>query len=477
MPARITACADARGSLERTMVSKKRPLFRFQPSLAFVLLTVLFATLWLAGGASRGDVLGQVIVRAVAWTVLIAFFLFGEAKSPVARPVAWLVGGALVLMLVQLVPLPPALWQALPGRALLSNAATVSGQAQPWRPWSVVPGGTVNAASSLVVPFAVLLVLSGLRDAERRLLPGMVLALIVLSSLVGLVQFSGITFNNPLVNDTAGEVAGTFANRNHFAMFVALGCLLAPVWALPSAGAAGWRAPVAIGLLLLFALTILASGSRAGILLGALGIVIGLVMARTGIRRTLRQYPAWVSWALVAGILFAILGAVLLSIAAGRAVSIDRIWIADGGQDMRIRGLPVVWAMIREYFPFGIGVGAFEPVFRINEPFSLLKPTYFNHAHNDWLEIMIDAGLPGAVLMLAAIAWWGRASIQAWWIAPQQHEATPRIGSAMLLLIMVGSMFDYPVRTPVMMAVTTLAAIWLADRRKASALPATSEHL
>jgi O-antigen ligase len=459
------------------MISKKGPLARFQPSIAFVLLTVLFATLWLAGGASRSDVLGQVIVRAVAWTVLVAFFLFGELKSRVARPVAWLVGGALVLTLVQLVPLPPALWQALPGRALLSNAATVSGQAQPWRPWSIVPSGTVNAASSLVVPFAVLLVLSGLRNAERRLLPGMVLVLIVLSSLMGMIQFSGITINNPLVNDTVGEVAGTFANRNHFAMFVALGCLLAPAWALPAAGAAEWRALAAIGLLLLFALTILASGSRTGILLGTLGIVIGLVMARAGIRRTLRRYPVWVSWASVAGILFAILGVVLLSIAAGRAVSINRIWMADGGQDMRVRGLPVVWAMIREYFPFGIGLGAFEPVFRINEPFSLLKPTYFNHAHNDWLEIMIDAGLPGDLLLLVAITWWVRASIQAWWFAPQQHKATPRIGSAMLLLIMVGSMFDYPVRTPMMMAVTTLAAIWLADHRRTYALPTPSEHL
>lgn len=477
MPPRIAACADPSGSLVRTMVSKKRRLARFRPSIAFVLLSVLFATLWLAGGASRGDVLGQVIVRAVAWTVLIAFFLFGEAKSPVAQPLAWLVGGALVLTLIQLVPLPPALWQALPGRTLLSNAATVSGQAQPWRPWSVVPGGTVNAASSLIVPLAVLLMLSGLHDAERRLLPGMVLMLIMLSSLVGMIQFSGVMINNPMVNDTAGEVAGTFANRNHFAMFVALGCLLAPAWALPAAGAAGWRAPAAIGLLLLFAMTILASGSRAGILLGLLGIIMGLVTARAGIRRTLQRYPVWVSWTLIAGILFAILAVVLLSIAAGRAVSIDRIWITDSGQDMRVRGLPVVWAMIREYFPFGIGLGAFEPVFRINEPFSLLKPTYFNHAHNDWLEILIDAGLPGGLLLLAAIAWWVRASIHAWWIAPQQYEATQRIGSAMLLLIMIGSMFDYPVRTPVMMAVTTLAAVWLAGHPKAHALPTPSEHL
>lgn len=456
------------------MPSRTRPLARFQPSLAFVLLVVLFATLWLAGGASRGFVLGQVVVRAVAWTVLAAFFLFGKQTSPVSRPVAWLIGAALALALVQLVPLPPAWWQALPGRALFSEAAAMTGQPQPWRPWSVVPGGTLNAASSLIVPIAVLLVVSGLREGERQWLPGMVLALVLLSSLIGLIQFSGITINNPLVNDSLGEVAGTFANRNHFAMFVALGCLIAPVWALPPGGAAGWRAPVAIGLLLLFALTILASGSRAGILVGALGIVIGLVLARSGIRRTLRRYPTWVSWALIAGIAAAILGTILLSVAAGRAASIDRVLVADGGQDMRIRGLPVVWASIRAYFPFGMGLGTFEPVFRMNEPFSLLKPTYFNHAHNDWLELLADAGLAGALLLLAAVAWWAWASIQVWWIAPQRHQVAPRLGSAVLLLVMIGSAFDYPARTPMIMAVVTLAAIWLSDRRSGSALPATS---
>lgn len=456
------------------MPSRTRPLTRFQPSFALVLLVVLFATLWLAGGASRGFVLGQVVVRTVTWTVLVAFLLLGKQTSPVSRPVAWLAGAALALALVQLVPMPPAWWQALPGRELLSQAAAVISQPQPWRPWSVVPGGTLNAASSLIVPFAVLLVTSGLREAERLRLPGMVLALIVLSSLVGLIQFSGITINNPLVNDSPGEVAGTFANRNHFAMFVALGCLIAPVWALPPGGAAGWRVPVAIGLLLLFALTILASGSRAGILVGAVGIVAGLMLARPGIRRTLRRYPDWVSWALVAGVVVAIAGTIFLSIAAGRAASIDRVLVADGGQDMRVRGLPIVWSLIREYFPFGTGLGTFEPVFRMHEPLSLLKPTYFNHAHNDWLEILVEAGLPGAMLLLSAVAWWARASVQAWWAAPQRHQSMPRLGSAILLLVMIGSAFDYPARTPMMMAMVTLAAIWLADRRGASALPTTS---
>lgn len=459
------------------MPSRTRLPVRFQPSLAFVLLTMLLATLWLAGGASRGDVLGQVVVRAVAWGTMIVFFLFGERTSSVSRPIRLLAGAALLLVLVQLIPLPPVLWQALPGRALLSQAATLAGESQPWRTISIVPEATMNAAASLVVPFAILLIVSGLRETERRWLPGMVLMLVVLSSLIGLIQFAGITINNPFVNDSMGMVDGTFANRNHFAVLIAFGCVIAPAWAFPASRAAGWRAPVGIGLVLLFALTILASGSRAGILIGFVAIVLGLVPARSGIRRTLARYPRWVSWVLVAGILVAVASTVWFSVAAGRAISIDRALGDDAGQDMRIRGLPVIWAMIDDYFPWGSGLGAFEPVFRVNEPFALLKPTYFNHAHNDWLEIIIDAGLPGVLLLVAAVAWWTWASFQAWWTLRQRQEVAARLGSAMLLLVMIASMFDYPARTPMIMAMVVLAAIWLSDHRGTSALPAASQHL
>lgn len=474
MPCPISTCVvsdeDLRG---KAMPSRYRHSSRLRPrlSLAFVLLAVLFGTLWVAGGASRGDAFGQVIVRAVAWIALVCFILFSERVAPVSRPVAWIVGAALVLDLLQLVPLPPAVWQDLPGRAPFWEAAAAIGQPQPWRPWSIVPGATANAAASLVVPFAVLLLITGLSENERRWLPGLVLALIALSSFVGLIQFSGIVISNPLINDSLGEVAGTFANRNHFAVFMGLGCLIAPTWAFPAGSAAGWRAPIAIGLSLLFALTILASGSRAGILVGVLGLTIGLVLARSGIRRSLRRYPRWVSWAMLAGVVATISAAVLLSVAAGRAISIDRAMGVDGSQDMRLRSMPVVWEMIREYFPFGSGVGAFDPVFRMNEPFTLLKPTYFNHVHNDWAEVVLDAGLFGIVLLLTAVGWWAWASAQAWWIARQRHGLAPRLGSAIILLVMAASAFDYPARTPMMMAVLTLAAIWLADVNEASALP------
>lgn len=434
----------------------------FVPSLPFILLAALLGSLWLAGGASRPDALGQAIVRATAGIALATMLLLGD-RPPLyrARPLVWLMGATIVLTVLQLVPLPPELWRMLPGRALFLEAAVSSGQAQPWRPWTIVPDATLNAAWSLIVPVAVLLLVTCLSDRDRNWLPGLVLSLIAASMLLGLLQFSGARINNPLINDTVGEVGGIFANRNHFALFIAMGCLLAPVWTFSGGRTPGWRAPVGISLLLLFVLTILATGSRAGLILGILALSIGLLLVHSDVKKALRRYPRWALPVLVAGIMAMIITAVLVSIAADRAVSISRVFAVDSSQDMRSRALPTVLDIIRTYFPVGTGLGSFDPIFRIHEPLKLLKFTYFNHAHNDYLEVLLDAGLPGMLLLTAALSWWVWASVRSWRSSGGARDVLPRLGSAMLLLVIVASIFDYPARTPMIMAMMVLAASWL----------------
>jgi O-antigen ligase len=414
----------------------------------------------------RADVLGQVLVRAGAWAVLIACILLQD-RSTVAepRPVFWLALAALALVVAQVVPLPPIIWQALPGRAIL--AQTVEGAPVPYRPLAIVPGAAINAASSLVVPFAVLFGMAGLRPHERRWIFVLILGLIVVSMLIGLVQFSGVDLRNPLLNGDERQVSGLFANRNHFALFMAMGCVMAPVWAFPPNHRSGWRLPVLLGLLALFLLMILATGSRAGLVLGGVGLVLGGMLVWPRMRRQLSRYPRWV---LPLGGVLLMAGFVTTSVVAGRAASIDRLFAMDQAQDMRTRALPTVLGMIGTYFPVGSGFGGFDPIFRIHEPFELLKTTYFNHAHNDFLEIVLDGGLPAALLLAGALAWWGYASFRALRLTPATpDDVPPLLGSALLLLLCIASLFDYPARTPMMMAMIIIAAIWLAQPRKEGA--------
>lgn len=442
-----------------------------RPSVSFLLLLLLLAAVWIAGGASRASTYGQVVVRSASWAALIAGALFGRRPTlRDAQPVVWLLGASILLVILQLVPLPPSLWQELPGRNIFSDAAKLSGQDQPWRPWAIVPGATMNALFSLIVPLSILLLATGVRLTERALLPGLMLALIAASTFVGLGQFSGISFTNPLVNDTPGQVSATFANRNHFALFVAFGCVLAPVWPFIGHRRPSWRGAVALGLLPLFALAILASGSRAGMIVGVIGLAAGLIIVWQPLRKELGRYPRWISPVVILSVIATIALLVTVSVAADRAVSITRMLTVQSSQDMRERGLPTVIMMIRTYFPIGTGFGSFDPMFRLNEPFGLLKLSYFNHVHNDYLEIVLDGGLPGLVLLGIAIAWWTWASVRAW----RNTDVLPKLGSTLLLLVLIASLFDYPARTPLVMASIVIAALWLSS---GAALPARKQHL
>ncbi len=456
-----------------------RPAFR--PSLSWLLLCVLLTALWIAGGSARADVLGQPVVRSVAAAVMVVAILLGERRSFWdLRLVVFLVGAAIALALVQLVPLPPSIWRTLPGRSILEDGAVLVGADQPWRPWSMSPGATFNAAASLLVPAAVLLLFAGLKTEEREGLPGVLLIVITASMFVSLIQFSGVLLANPFINETRGEVAGSFANRNHFALFMAIGCLIAPVWSFGSTKRAYWRLAAGGGLIVLFLLSILASGSRAGLALGLVAMVMGMALAWRGIRCEMRGFPRWIAPVAAAGFVALVIVFVALTIAAGRAKSIERAVSIDAGGDMRARAFPTIVAMVDDYFPVGSGLGAFDPVFRIHEPAALLKPTYLNHAHNDLLEIVLDAGLPGLLLLLAGLAWCTWAGLRAWWRPADPFTILPRLGSAMLLLVVLASTVDYPARTPMMMALIVLAGAWLSmvtNTRGRTALPASMQHL
>lgn len=432
-----------------------------RPGLALVLLFILLAILTVGGGASRPQVFGQVIVRWTAWLLLIVAILFGTPPNIRAgRPVVLLLAAAVLLSLLQIVPLPPSLWMALPGRHLIIQAAAAVGEPQPWRPLSIVPAATINAAFSLIVPVTTLWLALSLKDDERQQLPGPLLCLMLGSTLVGLIQIN-TPFNNLFVNQSRGAFSGTFANGNHFALQMAIGCALAPAWYLHNSRSVP-RSIVGLASVLLFIVAILVSGSRAGLFLGGVGIALGFLLGVSKMKDAFTRRPRWVFPVMVVGIVGIVASLVLVSVAAGRVDSINRLFENDPGQELRIHALPTIWSMLLEYFPVGSGLGSFDPIFRIHEPFGLLKPTFFNHAHNDFIEVIVDAGLPGLLLLLAALCWWGWASVRAWRAGSERNAVLPKTGSAILLLVFLASIVDYPARTPMIMAWIVLAAVWLA---------------
>ena len=429
--------------------------------LSFWALSAFLVILWIAGGASRADAAGQPVVRLSAWIILLGYVLavprFELRK--ICMPLVF-AGVMVLLVAIQLIPLPPDIWTLLPGREMIASSGLATGEVQPWRPLSVSPSATMNALGSLIVPILVLILSAALTGKQHWRIVSLLLGLMVAGSLIGLLQFSGARFDHPLVNDIAGMVSANFANRNHFALFLATGCSLAMVWALEGQDV-WWKIFVGLGILLFFALMVLATGSRAGVVLVPIALALGLFIVWRRAKSEFSRIPRKVAIAFGLTVVVALLGAVMLSVSFDRAASIDRVLVLEAGDDQRVKGAPIVVDMIGLYFPAGTGFGTFDPAFRISEPDSLLGPRYFNHAHNDWLEVILDGGLLAALLLVTMLIWYFKLSYAAWSRSPGLGSRIRQLGSVVILLIMVASIVDYPARTPMIMALVALSSVWL----------------
>ena len=112
--------------------------------------------------------------------------------------------------------------------------------------------------------------------------------------------------------------------------------------------------------------------------------------------------------------------------------------------------------------PFGSGMGTFVPVYAMYEkPADALMDAYVNRAHNDVLELWLEAGVFGLILMALFLAWLARASWALW--RPEGAGASgidlllARAATLIVALLAAHSFVDYPLRTGAMMALMAFA--------------------
>lgn len=431
-----------------------------QSRLALILALGLLFMLFLAGGASRADAIGQPIARAAAWLCLVVAILFQrrfdwqDARVPLV-----ILGAAGIMLVLQVLPLPPGLWRSLPGREILAEADVFAESSGAWRPLALAPAATLNAIGSLVVPTVMLVVGLGLTQRQHRLVLIWLAVFIAGSALLGFLQVSGFGFDHPLVNDVAGEVSGSFANRNHFALFMAIGCAIAPTLAAMQGSIRKPFAILALGTIPVLFLLILATGSRTGLVVGGAGTIGGLLVVRRWLTAQLSAMSRNRALVVAGLALAAITGVIAASVMFGRAESVNRALQLAQAEDLRSTIRPTLYSMIADYFPAGTGFGGFDSAFRIYEPLDVLRSKYVNQAHNDFLSIALEGGLPGMLLLAGSLVWLWIVSARAW---RADGGILARLGSIIVLLVCLASATDYPLRTPMMMAVLAIAVIWLA---------------
>lgn len=436
---------------------------------------VLLAFAFLAGGASRLHELRLALVElsALPLLVLAVFALIRQGEMG-RHPLAFgILAATAALPLLQLVPLPPTVWPGLPGRAEAALALELAGVAPGWTPLSLTPDKTWRSFLALLPPVAAFLGALAVSGETRRRLVLLALGLTLASIALGAAQLaSGGVGLYPWPTTDRGSVVGFFANRNHLATL----CLIALPFAVVF-GAAGLRRESGRSSLWL-----------ATVVIALIVIAIGVIRSRAGI---LLVWPvlggsllaAWIAAGRgrPAPLLLVMVGAVTAAMIAIGVFALDpilaRFEIIDS-QEGRFENWPVVAQAADTYLPLGSGIGSFDAVYRSVEPLARLDATYFNQAHNEYLETWLETGWLGAGVLIAFLAWFGRRTWTAWRARPSTARDLQRAASIAIGAVLLHSVVDYPLRTETIAVLFALccALLELAGRSDAELAGPVSER-
>ncbi|WP_144097218.1 O-antigen ligase family protein [Croceicoccus sediminis] len=424
-----------------------------RPEIAAAIACALLATAIVFGGGGSPAPRAELLVEFGAALALCSWIFFAKDRQPVDPLMIALAGIVVAVPLIQLVPMPPSVWQALPGRENAVVALDLVGAAAEWRPISLDPAQTLASLLSLGPPLALMIVVSSLRPERRTSLLFVVVAGGFATALLGAMQlvaggnalrFYGETHRDWIVgfqanrNATAdvvliammafGALAGSYARRRHTAWWLAGGLAVLSLTLILTGSRAG------IGLLfpaLFFAViasgaAIFASRRRIAVALGATGIAI-------------------------AGLLAAMTAGPLARVASRFDVSGDfrfELW-RDG------------WTAAQAFWPVGGGVGGFARLLLPFERLEVVDRTRPNRAHNDYLELMVESGALGVVALIACAA---LIAVLAWrsfrsGAIPREHRI---FAFGTVAVVALHSLVDYPLRSMSLACLLALAVAMMA---------------
>jgi O-antigen ligase len=290
------------------------------------------------------------------------------------------------------------------------------------------------------------LVLAALMFLQRAVTPGLIYG-----------------FWRPITRASHPTPLGPFVNRNDIATWLMMACPLVLGYAIArlDSRSHGSHPPdiesladartlwLGVSVCLMMA-ALLASLSRSGLFGGAAAFLVFSVLARR--RLTERK----LGWVLVAMVALTVIAMMYANLSALMERISDTVPSNLGG---RLTVWHETWPMARDFRLTGIGVGAFERAMLVYQQSTRL--IFFNHAHNEYLQVLVEGGL-----LLAVPA--GTAILAGWWDVMQRINADRssvfwiRVGAASAMAAVAAqSVWDTGLRMPasaVLFAVVAAAA-------------------
>jgi O-antigen ligase/tetratricopeptide (TPR) repeat protein len=456
------------------------PVCEFLLYVGAAAVLVLAAVDALAGG--RGPLSTCPVLLCLAGLILLGVLQL----TPLSRPLLEKLSPGTARLYERLLPEKP---ERLPGGDAERTAESVSGCTL-----SLHPGATREEVIQLLAVFALFAVVRSGTDsgASLRRLSVAAVANGALLALFGFVQFYTSQHDRLYWSyRTSGWAFGPFICRNHFAFYMnlcvglGLGLLLRPGavlppatsrarrhrtrpwWALPSR-TSGWD--VLRGALGLF------QDPRTAWLCAALALMISSVAFSQSRGGFLALVAALVAYVLLrvlvrgkskasaplprSGAVLAACGLALVLVAwFGAAPVLERLqtlWPSDTWGESRLPLWASTWVLVKDFPVWGTGYGTFafvEPLHRAGPIFTWV----YDHAHNEYLEALVEGGVVRLALSVLAIVAVFRLGLR----AAAEHRSRPEAALALgalagFVALVVHSAVEFGLHIP---AVALLATV------------------
>jgi O-antigen ligase len=421
---------------------------------SYLLLCIIFGGSAQSAWTNLGLQVGGIALLAAA-----AMFRPRTEHGGLAVAVNVLLICGLLWVLLQLIPLPPAVWTSLPGRSEIAGSLSLLGYPLRAAPISEMPFQSVLTLFAAIPAIAAFCATERLAPSGRAIAAAIVGGMIA-AIFIGAIQVAGgaETWAYFYAIHSGGAI-GFFANGNHMGTLLLVGIPMAAalVVSIKPKGEASTIARYAIGvaLFVVVAVGIALNGSRA-----ALGLSIPILLASAAV------FPSAVRWRGAA------LGGSAIALAVGVAVvmtsPMSSAELSPSTASWSDRG--EVWEKtakaIGENFPVGTGLGTFETIYHRYEDPTQVTASFVNHAHNEYLELALELGLAGMLLMGLFLAWWGVAAARIW--TSVHATAFGRASTIATAAILAHSVVDFPLRTGAISAIFAACLALMANDLRTS---------
>ena len=370
---------------------------------------LLIVALLLAGSSVRG-LLSTTIIQILSLAILPALVDWSRPNG-YWRAVTLLLAGVMGLLVAQLLPLG----------GLIHHSSDLQTVPVPGPlAWTLSWERTAEALLFVLPPAVLFLVLSRFSENDfNRLLPFLYLGILA-NIIFGLVQFAarnGADLSPGYLPYVAS--AGFFANANHFAtlMFISIPLAIYQFVAI--------RKPL-LSLIAVAAIVLASFATRS-----VAGVFLSMGCAVFSYALIVRMPALWRALLVLLGVA----GMVVLSFNPGNVLEFR----ADDPLDRTSIWSTTVEAVV-SHLPYGSGLGTFDLVYPGVEEASDIRTSFINHAHNEYLELVLEGGIVAAILLAAYLA----LLLLAMWRLPRTPLRTAAFCA--IAFVLIHSAVEYPLR-------------------------------